>query len=217
MSMVAVRPTLDLVAEFFGVDVTRRSPIEIPKVGRTDLARFFEYCGFMVGAEIGVEQGKYAEELCRANPAATLHCVDAWQAYRGYREHVTQAKLDGFYQAARERLATYRAEFHRAYSTDAAGSFKNRSLDFVFIDGNHRLDHVIADLHAWVPKVRPGGIVSGHDWCRRKQSGYSVHVVEAVTAYVQAYHIDPLFILGSKEVRSGEVRDRPRSWFWVQP
>lgn len=215
--IAAAVPTLTMVQEFFRVSPEARSPVEIPNVGRDHLARFFGFAGFTVGAEIGVEQGKFAEVLASSNPSAKLHCVDAWKAYRGYREHVTQSKIDGFYDAARARLWRYDVEFHRAYSVDAAKDFQDGSLDYVFIDGNHRLDHVIADLHAWVPKVRSGGIVSGHDWCRRKQSGYWVHVVEAVTAYTQAYHIAPLYVLGAKEVKDGEVRDRPRSWFWVQP
>jgi hypothetical protein len=42
------------------------------------------------------------------------------------------------------------------------------SLDFAFIDGNHRYEHVRADLHAWWPKIRAGGLLSGHDYgvCR---------------------------------------------------
>lgn len=214
MTTLAVGRVVEIIAA--AERASTRSLIEIPNLGRDDLAVLFHELGFRMGAEIGVEQGKYAEVLCRSNPGVALHCVDAWKAYRGYREHVTQSKLDGFYLAAQERLATFKVAFHRAFSVDAAKTFADGSLDFVYIDGNHRLDHVIADLHAWVPKVRQGGIVSGHDWCRRKQSGYAVHVVEAVTAYVQAYHIAPLFLIGSKGVKDGEVRDRPRSWFWVR-
>jgi hypothetical protein len=40
--------------------------------------------------------------------------------------------------------------------------------------------------------------------------------VEVVTAYTQAYAINPWFILGSKDVVPGEKRDSSRSYFWVK-
>lgn len=36
-------------------------------------------------------------------------------------------------------------------------------LDVVFIDGDHSLEGVSADLETWTPKVRPGGVVLCHD------------------------------------------------------
>lgn len=49
-------------------------------------------------------------------------------------------------------------------STVAAHLFPDKSLDAVFIDAAHRRQAVRADLQAWVRKVKPGGIVSGHDY-----------------------------------------------------
>ena len=46
----------------------------------------------------------------------------------------------------------------------AATLFANASLDFVFIDADHSQASVQADIHAWRPKLRPGGILAGHDW-----------------------------------------------------
>ncbi|CAK0856203.1 unnamed protein product [Prorocentrum cordatum] len=39
-----------------------------------------------------------------------------------------------------------------------------RSLDLVFLDARHDYEAVAADVVAWRPKVRPGGILSGHDF-----------------------------------------------------
>lgn len=201
----------------FGWPTDSRAGIEIPGVGRDLLPRIYRTLGFTVGAEIGVEQGAYAEEMLRAHPDLHLHCVDAWQAYKGYREHVTQPKLDGFYASTQARLAAWSVTYHRMWSTEAAATFADGSLDFVYIDANHLLPFVIQDLCAWVPKVRSGGIIAGHDYCRRRQSGLQVHVVEAVHAYTQAYHVAPWWILGAKTIRDGVERDRPRSYCWVQP
>jgi hypothetical protein len=48
-------------------------------------------------------------------------------------------------------------------SLEAARLFPDASLDLVFIDGNHGHGHVKQDILAWLPKVRPGGILCGHD------------------------------------------------------
>lgn len=46
----------------------------------------------------------------------------------------------------------------------AAERFENNSLDFVFIDANHSFDYCIRDISYWFPKVRPYGVIAGHDF-----------------------------------------------------
>ena len=194
-------------------------PIDIVDMDRDDLAALFGKLGYRVGVELGVETGKYAEVLLRGNPnLMDLYLVDAWKAYDGYRDHVTQSKVDGLLQTAIDRLKPWEHKTHyvRKFSLDAAKDFKDKSLDFVYIDANHALPYVMDDICAWEPKVRKGGIVAGHDYCRRGPGRYQCHVVEAVGAYTQAFFIKPWFVVGAKEARDGEKRDRPRSFFWVK-
>ena len=194
----------------------RTLPLEIPNVGRDDLAQLFAHLDFKVGAEVGTERGLYAETLCQAVPRLKLYCVDPYRAYKGYREHTSQSKLDVFYEQAQQRLSDYDCEFIRKPSIEASKEIGDGSLDFIFIDGNHSLLHVVQDLCYWVPKVRSGGIVTGHDFIRRDHSGYLMHVPQALYAYTQSYGIDPWYVLGSKAVRDGEVRDKPRSWLFIK-
>ena len=49
-------------------------------------------------------------------------------------------------------------------SWDAASQFDDASIDFVFIDADHIYEHVKKDILAWLPKVKPGGIIAGHDY-----------------------------------------------------
>lgn len=51
-----------------------------------------------------------------------------------------------------------------ADSLTAAAQFADGTLDFVYIDGAHDYDSVVADLAAWTPKVKPGGLIAGHDY-----------------------------------------------------
>jgi hypothetical protein len=52
----------------------------------------------------------------------------------------------------------------RGESISIANEYNDKSLDFVFIDGDHRYECVKADIEAWLPKVKPGGILAGHDY-----------------------------------------------------
>lgn len=54
--------------------------------------------------------------------------------------------------------------FHRTTSAGAARSFADGSLDAVYIDADHKWWSVVQDLAAWWPKVRPGGVILGHDF-----------------------------------------------------
>lgn len=192
------------------------SPMEIPGCDRQALAEAFAVLGFKLGAEIGVEEGKYSETLLHAIPGLTLRLVDPWLAYPGYRERLDQAYVDGLYDKAMARLAPWFGQLvvHRLPSIEAARQVPDGSLDFVYIDANHCLEHVIKDLAAWTPKVRKGGIVSGHDWIRMRRSVEEpIHVQAAVEAWTECYRIEPWFVLGLK----GEKRpERARSWFWVK-
>ena len=40
----------------------------------------------------------------------------------------------------------------------------DESLDFVFIDGNHEYDFVFSDIKNWLPTVKCGGVLAGHDY-----------------------------------------------------
>jgi hypothetical protein len=51
-------------------------------------------------------------------------------------------------------------------STDVAREWagSGRPIDFLFIDGNHDLEHVVADWNSWAPLMRAGGRVAFHDF-----------------------------------------------------
>jgi len=53
-------------------------------------------------------------------------------------------------------------EVKRMTSLEAAALFPDKSVDMVFIDGNHGYESVKADIEAWLPKAKR--ILCGHDW-----------------------------------------------------
>jgi SAM-dependent methyltransferase len=60
--------------------------------------------------------------------------------------------------------AGYPVEIIRAESVIGASLFADASIDYVFIDASHDGESVRQDLAAWLPKVKPGGIMAGHDY-----------------------------------------------------
>ena len=58
----------------------------------------------------------------------------------------------------------YNCEIIRDYSLEAVKRFSDGKLDFVYLDGNHARKSVEADIQAWWPKVRSGGLFGGHDY-----------------------------------------------------
>lgn len=131
------------------------------------------------GAEVGVLRGDTSEGLLRRFSKLFLIMVDTWSAVApdsAYgRSHDCAALQHWAQHAANEQIAYTRTDFAasrrvllRGPSVTAATAIADSSLDFVFIDADHTYEAVSADLAAWWPKVRPGGILSGHDYGGRK-------------------------------------------------
>lgn len=197
---------------------SRRQAVDIPDVGRNDLPRLFTACGFLRGVEVGVMRGEFSEVLCKGMPRLErLYCVDPWTVYERYNDFRDQGKLDVNYDITAQRLASFPATLRRKFSVDAAKDFEDGSLDFVYLDGNHEFSALAADLFAWTPKIKSGGIISGHDLYRHAKPVSHCHVAECIEGWTEAYHIAPFFALGRREINGhpGEVRDRPRSFMWV--
>jgi hypothetical protein len=210
---------LDFIVKKYGLDLNQRIPIEIPNMGRDNLAELFAELGYQTGAEIGTERGLYAEILCKANPSLKLYCVDPWASYPGYREYVSSEKYNDCYLEAKNRLSPFDCRFIKSVSRDALNLIKDESLDFVYIDGNHEFAYIAEDISGWSKKVRPGGIVAGHDYMMHKdefKNRVPCHVVWVVGAYTGAYKIKPWFVVGAKNLVPDEIRDSPRSWFYIK-
>lgn len=127
-----------------------------------------------IGAEIGVFTGALSSKLLQEN-GLTLYMVDAWTvsdkespyAKSGdFHAKLTQDEQDKYFEFARKSVefAGENAIIIRKHSVDAAQLVEDGSLDFVFIDADHSYEGCKSDIQAWSPKIKRGGLLSGHDY-----------------------------------------------------
>ena len=165
---------------------------------RQDLHKIFAELGYKEGAEIGVASGRHAAQMLNAVPDLHLYLVDPYQGYFWYKQELCDKRK----AAAQRRLDGRNVTFLHMTSLEASQQIADGSLDFVYIDGDHRFDAVMMDLILWARKVRKGGIVALHDWYAFYQAG----VMDAVYAYTRAHNIGSWFVTWEKEATA----------FWVQ-
>lgn len=171
-----VRMGCEIQVHGYGLIPTIAQNMEYPRTAADDraeeiLARLPE--GKVEGAEIGVFCGDLSRRLLLRDDL-TLHMVDAWEgqgkSYEGdsgdFHAALTQEQQDECERLTKSvtAFAGNRARVVKAYSHDAADRFTDGSLDFVFIDADHGYEGCKRDLNAWYPKVRDGGLFSGHDY-----------------------------------------------------
>lgn len=195
----------------FKIDPSTTGRVVLKQMSRNDLPPFCRDMRFNAGAEIGVWKGAFSAMFCASNPDLHMICVDPWLSYPAWldtKNSLPKDEADAFMRASYEeavaRLSPLNCSIVRKFSVDAASDVPDRSLDFVYIDGNHVLDAVLEDLAAWGPKVKPGGFISGHDY-RVFSNKPTIHVVEAVHRFTAERQISPWFVLAA---------DRTPSFLW---
>lgn len=129
--------------------------------------------------EVGVWTGDFSERILRSTTPRELNLVDPWRfapefpkRYYGGLLAENQADMDAIHAGVVKRFGQYLSvNVHRKTSLEAAASFDDRSLDWVYIDGDHSYDAVRADLQAWWPKIVAGGLLTGDDVGWRDEGG----------------------------------------------
>lgn len=195
---------------------TMGTPVETPNFTREDLPQFFIDMGYKTGAEIGVYKGEFTSSFARVG--LNIYGIDPWLEYYG-AGRLSQNHHNARYEDAKQNTGAYpNCTLIRKNSSDALKDFKDGSLDFVYIDGDHTFAHVAHDIYEWNKKVRVGGVVSGHDYFNTRPSASNVlcHVGVIVDAYTRLYKIPQWFVIGRFGLVEGEKRDKTLSWMWIK-
>ena len=144
--------------------------------------------------EIGVCVGELAAKALSEFPDLLYTGIDPWRLDDTYQAQIaektrrcllSEASWESVYELAKAAVAFAgdRARLVRSTSIDAAPQFPDGYFDIVYIDGDHSYKAVTEDLEAYWPKVSPGGIFAGDDFCHKF---YKLNVCRAVSQWFAA-------------------------------
>jgi predicted O-methyltransferase YrrM len=162
---------------------------------RQDISQLLNSLGLIGEAvEVGTHVGWFAAAFLRGWKGRMLHCIDPWITNMpDYADMVNdRPDREADMRAAIKTLSRFpgRTNIIRATSEDASKQFDDKSLDCVYIDGNHGRKYVEQDIDLWLPKLHAGGVLSGHDFSGVWESEIKPVVVRA------AIHLDAdLFVI----------------------
>lgn len=116
--------------------------------------------------EIGVWKGGSTAfmgvEIFNSNKNIEFHAIDT---FLGSKEH---GDIENFFEEAKNNLTPILekklVKLIQGHSHSVVNEYADNSIDFLFIDGSHEYEDVKKDLLLWLPKVKPGGIIAGHDY-----------------------------------------------------
>ncbi len=207
--------TINYFAQRFGLNLNQNPPIEIHKINRRIMAECLADLGFKTGAEIGVAAGDHSDLLLQVIPDLTMYCIDPWMHIDGFASW-RKSTLQNWKAEAISKLSKHKkCTIIQKMSAEAAASFEDASLDFVYIDAAHDFKHIAIDICVWITKVKPGGILFGHDYTRIPFGGFPCHVKDVVDAYAVSHNIDTWFVLGLPGKIDGMYREGELSWMFV--
>lgn len=127
--------------------------------------------------EIGSWRGDNAARLLASRRPQKMYLVDPWEyreeekyndAWFGAAGRSGQQDMDAIYESViarfRPNIDSGQLVVKRMRSIDAASSFADDSLDWVYVDGDHSYEGVKDDLEAYYRAVKPGGFLAGDDY-----------------------------------------------------
>jgi hypothetical protein len=138
---------------------------------KTDVYKALDKLDCKIGIEIGVRMAGNLSNLAK-NPKfndGMLYGLDCWTEDSDKPEindaSFTQQALDNQYWSCVAMFSSNPyVKIVRNYSYEGSLQFKDGFFDFIYIDAAHDYDSVVEDLEAWWPKLKDGGIFSGHDY-----------------------------------------------------
>lgn len=143
---------------------------------------WFDYDGFYAAiirmfpsgakfVEVGAHRGKSAAfmgvEIINSEKNIHLTCIDYWTDDNVYKDFIQSTEQVGSV-----------VSYHKMLSWEGAKLFEDESIDFCFIDAGHDYFSIKKDILAWLPKVKIGGIIAGHDY--NPEEGKDYNYVSAV-------------------------------------
>lgn len=172
---------------------------------RKELAQCINVLNPNIAVEVGVRQGHYSEYILMATNVKKLYSIDPWDL------NAELGNPEEAYNICQQKLSRFgdRVVMQIGRSPDICEMFEDASIDFVYIDALHDYESVKKDINGWYPKVRKGGILSGHDYTPTHQG-----VIDAVNEFCKEHSYE-LQLTGVDWQDGSIVSGYPEPSWWL--
>lgn len=149
----------------------------VPLANRYDLLDLLPKGGIV--AELGVDNGGFSTEILNRTNPKKLHLIDVWNSKR-YHDGLKNNVKNKF----KNEIESGKVEMNLGLSTEVVSTFPDNYFDWIYIDTEHSYNVTKSELETYSKKLKPGGIIAGHDyingiWVTMVRYG----VIEAVSEF----------------------------------
>ncbi|MFW5891394.1 MAG: class I SAM-dependent methyltransferase [bacterium] len=130
---------------------------------RKDFVKIINHFNYKTGVEVGICQGKNASYILENSNLKVLYGIENWSV-KGCRKCKKETE---------KKMKKYGDRFiwKIGNSMEKVKDFADESVDFIYIDGDHKYQSVKKDFKKWYPKLRKGGLFAAHDYVKTKSCG----------------------------------------------
>ena len=130
--------------------------------------------------EIGSYMGESAMMFATSHLFSKICCIEPFHGYEEFNDimEYTWKQVERQFQHNTHPFESIK--LYQGLSYDLVDSFEDDTFDFVYIDGSHEYESVKRDIQLYLPKLRKGGVIAGHDYNEGEWPG----VVRAVNETV---------------------------------
>ena len=165
-----------------------------------DIPGYFDFADFYVNVVEHFEPGSHFVEIGSYRGSSLAHLI-VEIINSGKKIKVTAVDLWGedyvrcnTYPELYDDFLKYTVSIKKHFdmlrmdSAESAATFEDGSLHFVYIDTTHLYKDCYFDIEAYLPKMKPGGVIAGHDysWGGVEQAVYD-HFGDAADHYAETW------------------------------
>jgi len=165
---------------------------------RDNISRILNDKEYKLGIEVGTFVGEFSKTIL-STWNGILYCLDVWRGMDDYKDSSNISDPIKTISLVLDNVKGYEDRCVLIRTTSKYGStmFPDEYFDFIYIDANHKYKYVKEDISCWYPKIKKGGMMSGHDYIRdynsdRSINGLDTNVWLSTGEYCGVFGVNPV-------------------------